>query len=54
MISVNVSSTADSDLEKPSTNEFVESDINNLIPFSPNDAIFCKLAIGPIGVKSNL
>ena len=38
----------------PLTNALVESLINSFTPFLPISAILCKLAIGPIGVKSNL
>ena len=47
-------STTDSDAEKPGTKALVDSLSNNLTPSSPRRAILWILAIGPIGVKSNL
>ena len=54
IMSYSASSTSDSLVEKPGTSAFVESLINSLTPSSPILAIFPRLAIGPIGVKSNL
>ena len=53
-ISFRVWSTADSLLENPSFNAFVESPIRTSTPSWPRVAILYKSAIGPIGVKSNL
>ena len=53
-ISPKVSSTTDSLVEKPSFKAFVESPIKRSTPFSPREAILYRLAIGPIGVRSNL
>ena len=53
-ISLNASSTLDSLIEKPSFNALVESERSKLTPSFPSLAILYKLAIGPIGVKSNL
>ena len=53
-ISPSVSSTTDSLVENPSFYAFVESPMNKSTPSSPRLAILYKLAIGPIGVRSNL
>ena len=53
-MSFKVSSTHDSDLEKPSDKAFVLSDKRIFTPCEPILAILWKSATGPIGVKSNL
>ena len=52
--SIKVTEEIDSDNDIPSFKAFVLSDKSSATPFSPILAILCKLAIGPIGVKSNL
>ena len=47
-------STLDSLLDIPSLSALVLSLSKSATPFSPKAAILCRLAIGPIGVRSNL